>query len=192
MRDGSILLEMSVFSRADNRITMTESETAETVFDIFDASDRLLVSTMETFSGMEHIGFGSINIINNGEEGKYNVFIDNVPAGENIENLPKVLNGDRVVRIEQNRMLGIRVVYEESFFLKEGEKKEFSFEVPGFTSEELLEVKALENYIDKNWEKKYSSKKIDKNFEKLEELFTVTDYSISAAEKKNSFIKEKR
>ena len=189
--DGSVVLEMSVFSRADNNITMTETETAETVFDIFDASDRVLVSMMETFSGMEHIGFGSINIINSGETGRYNVFIDNVLVGENTEKLPKVLNGDRIIRIEQNRMLGNYIVKEESFFLKEGDSRDFNFSVPGFTEEELLEMKALENYIDNNWEKKYSSKKIDKNFTKLEELFSVTDYSISAAEKKTALLKRK-
>ena len=66
--DGSIILEMSAYSRGDNSVTMTENETAETVFDIFDASDRLLVSMMETFSGMEHIGFGSVQFINKGEK----------------------------------------------------------------------------------------------------------------------------
>ncbi len=39
--DGAIQLEMSVFSRGENRITMTETETAETVFEIFDASDKV-------------------------------------------------------------------------------------------------------------------------------------------------------
>ena len=189
--DGSVLLEMSVFSRADNSITMSESETAETVFDIFDASDSLLVSMMESFSGMEHIGFGSLNFINSGEEGKYSLFIDNVLVGENTENLPKVLNGDRVIRIEQSRMFGNYVVHEETFFLKEGDVKDFEFSIPGFTAEELSKIQSFENYIDENWEKKYSSKKIDKNFTKLEELFLLTDYSSSAEEKKTALLKKR-
>ncbi len=189
--DGSILLEMSVFSRTDNDITITENETAETVFDIFDASDRLLISMMETFSGLEHIGFGNLRISNKGEEGRYSVFIDNVLIGENVEELPKVLNGDRVVRIEQNRMLGLFVVAEEKIFLRENEQKVLEFSIPGFTEGELLEISSLENFIDKNWDKKYSSKKIDKNFEKLSELFSVTDYSKSARIKKTSILDKK-
>ncbi len=190
--DGSVFLEMSVFSRGESRVTMTEDETAETVFDIFDASDRLLISMIEAFSGMEHIGFGSIAFANSGEEGRYSVYIDNVLIGENIEELPKVLNGDRVLRIEQNRMLGPYIVKEEGFFLNEHEAKVIDFSVPGFTDEELLKISSLENYIDKNWEKKYSSKKIDRNFEKLEELFSVTDYSISSLEKKNAVLDKKK
>ena len=190
--DGSILLEMSAYSRGDNSVTMTENETAETVFDIFDASDRLLVSMMESFSGMEHIGFGSVQIINKGEKGKYSVYIDNVPVEDNTEELPKILNGERILRIEQNRMLGPYIVKEESFFLNENEKKVLEFSIPGLTDAELLEITPLENYIDKNWENKYSSKKIDKNFEKLEELFAVTGYSTSADGKKNAVLEKKK
>ena len=189
--DGSILIEMSVFSRGENSIIMTESETAETVFDIFDASDRLLISMMEEFSGMEHIGFGSIKLANSGENGKYNLYIDNVLIGGNIEELPKVLNGNRVLRIEQNRMFGPYILIEESFFLKEDEAKMFDFSVPGFTDDELSKITALESFIDENWDEKYSSKKIDKNFERLEELFTVTDYSLSASDKRAEVLEKK-
>ncbi len=103
---------------------------------------------MEIFSGMEHIGFGSIKIINSGERGLYNLYIDDVFIGENVEELPKVLNGERLLRIEQNRMLGPYTVKEESFFLEENEGKVINFSVPGFTDEELLKISSLENFIE--------------------------------------------
>ncbi len=190
--DGSILLKMSVYSRADKAVIMNEEEVAETVFDIFEASDMLLISMIEEFSGMQHIGFGSIKVSNTGEEGRYSVYIDNVPVGENVSELPRILNGERSIRIEQERMLGSYTVLEEVFFLSEGETKGVEISIPGFTEGELIKIAPLENFINENWDSKYSSKKIDKNFEKLEELFILSDYSISASERKAELLERKQ
>ncbi len=180
---GSVFLEMSVFNRQSASITMTKTETAETFFDIFDSSDILAVNMMEGFSGM-HLGFGTLKFNNKGESGKYSVYIDEALAGDTIANLPTVLNGERSIKITQNRMFEELVVFDGKVLVLEKKTADVDFSIPGFIEAESAALDKQENYIDKYWQNKYASKKVDKRFDKLLELLATTDYSASAAEKR--------
>lgn len=180
---GTVFLEMSVFDRKTSSITLTESEMAETIFDIFDASDLLAVSMMEGFSGM-HLGFGGINFKNSGDEGRYSVFIDDAFAGENISTLATILNGERNVKIVQQRMFDELVLFDETVLVLEKKASEVLFSIPGFLEKESKTIAKHENIIEKEWDNKYASRKVDRRFESLFELLAVTDFSKSAAGKK--------
>ncbi len=180
---GTVTLEMSVFDRQTSSVTLTETETAETLFDIFEASDLLAIKMMEGFSGM-HLGFGGIRFKNSGVEGAYSVFIDDVLAGENTTALTTILNGERKVKIVQQRMFDELVVFEGPVLVLEKKATEVLFSIPGFIEEESETIAKHENAIAKDWDNKYASRSVDRRFDKLFELLEVTDYSASAAEKK--------
>ncbi len=181
--NSSIFIEMSVFNRKKAAITLTKSETAGTVFEIFGAADKLAVEMMNSFSGM-HLGFGELKFINNGDKGRYSVYIDNLFAGENLANFPKVLYGNRSVKITQARMFENSTIYENTVVVTENKTTEVLFSIPGFLEKESSAVLKEETYIDKNWEKKNSIKNIDKRFDKLFTLLETVSYSQTAVDKK--------
>ena len=187
--DGSVFVEMSVFNREKAAITLTKSETANTVFDMPKAADIVAIKIMESLCGA-HLGFGGMKFINRGEQGKYSVYVDNVFAGENIADLPKIVNGSRNVVIIQKRMFGDIKIYDKTIGIAEDKTVEIGFSVPGFLEKEGDSVSREELYIEKNWDNLYAEKNIDKSFNTLFKLLTITDYSQTAYEKKKQ-IEEK-
>ena len=181
--DGSVDLEMSVFSREEGKVTLTENEKADTLFDIFAASDRLVVALMQSFSGT-HMGFGSIVLKNAGSKGLCQVYIDDIYIGENIEKISKILNGKRIIKIKQERMFGEYIVKEDKILVIEDETTFIEFDIPGFLDEELDAVAEHEKVLDKYISDKSKEKKVNKAFDSLGELLAVTDYSDAAENKK--------
>ena len=181
--NGSVFIEMSVFDKQKGMISLTKSETAATVLDIFNASDKLAIEIMDSFSGM-HLGFGALKFINSGEKGTYSVYIDNLHIGENIDNLSTVLNGSREIIITQVRMFGDIKVYEKTINIPEDKTIEINFTIPGFLEKESSSVAKHESIIEDNWDEKYSGKKIDKSFNELFKLLNIVEYSQTAINKK--------
>ncbi|MCL2480377.1 MAG: PorT family protein [Spirochaetaceae bacterium] len=181
--DGSIFIEMSVFNKQKGAISLTRSETAATVLDIFYAADKLAVEMMHGFSGM-HLGFGAVKFINSGDKGSYSVYIDNVAIGENIDNLSTVLNGPRKVIITQVRMFGEEILYDQTINILEDKTTEVNFSIPGFMEKESHSIAKHEKPIEENWDNKYSGKKIDKSFNELFKLLNVFEYSQTAIDKR--------
>ncbi len=180
---GSINIDMSVYSRETENITLSRSGTAETVFDIFDTSETLAVEMMEGFSGI-HMGFGSLEVINTGDEGKYTLLIDDVLIGDNIRKVSKILNGSRVIKVNQDRMFGAATILEKELFIEENKGFTIDLSIPGFTEEEAAAINGAESYIRENRENLYYRNRIDKRFETLDQLLTSTDYSKTASDKK--------
>jgi len=181
--DGSVFIEMSVFNKQKGAISLVKSETATTVLDIFYAADKLAIEMMHGFSGM-HLGFGGLKFINSGDKGSYSVYIDNVAIGENIDNLPTVLNGSREVIITQIRMFGEEILYHQTINIVENETTEVNFSIPGFMGKESSSIARHETVIENSWDDKYLGKKIDKSFNELFKLLNVFEYSQTAIDKK--------
>ena len=51
-RSGEILMQMSVYSKSKNAITVTRDESAKSIFGVFAAANRLVSSVVKDFSGM--------------------------------------------------------------------------------------------------------------------------------------------
>ena len=187
--NGSVFIEMSVFNREKAVKTLTKSEKAETINDISKAADKVAIKIMESLCGMQ-LGFGEVKFINSGEQGKYSVYIDNVFAGENSVDLPKVLIGTRTALIIQERMFGNTIIHDKTISIEEDKTVEIGFSVPGFLEKESSAVSKEEKYIDKNWDSLYSGKNIEKSFNELFKLLSITDYSQTAYGKKKE-IEEK-
>jgi len=182
-RTGSVMLQMSVFNKASKSTTLTKTENAETLFDIFKASDLLAIGMIEGFSGLT-LGFGELKFTNSGEKGKYSVYIDNVFAGEDVTNLSTIMTGNKNVKITQARMFGNYVLYNNKELVEEKKITEVVFNIPGFLERESKTIVKEENTINKNWDDKYSSKQVDGSFKKLFDRFKVEGYSESEAAKK--------
>jgi len=145
-RNGNMIFQMSVYDRNWNVITITEERKAESIFEIFDAAEELVVSVVETFSGI-HVGFGTIRLFNLSEKGDFEVFIDGEFVGKNLPEVKRVLNGVRRVEVKQKRLLEEHVVLDTEIEVYEDEVTDLSFnlflvpeEAP---AEEVQEEEAL-------------------------------------------------
>ena len=186
---GNVVLQMSVFNRESKSVTLTKTENAETLFDIFKASDLLAVGMIEGFSGLK-LGFGELKFTNKGEKGNYSVYIDNVLAGESVSNLTTIMAGSKTVRITQERMFGSYELYNNKAVIENKKVTEIVFNIPGFLEKEEKALGKEEANITKNWNDKSSTKSVDKSFTKLFELQKLTGYSESESKKKKE-IEEK-
>ena len=182
--DGTISFTMSVFSRKVGKITLTRGETAENIFEIFDASDRLVLSLLEAFSGT-HMGFGSVRLHNNGSKGNFSVYIDGIFAGSNIEEIPKILIGNRKIAVKQNRMLGEYTVREDVITVSEGLDTGFEYSIPPLLEKEIKAIGKHEKFIDSNWTDLKRKNRVSKAFRNLDKLLADSSYSSEVAAKKN-------
>lgn len=141
--EGGIVFEASVYDGQSGQISLTERSMAESIFDIFDSADALVISLMTSFSGM-HIGFGSIDFKNHGLPGDYTVCIDGELTGENIKTLDKVLNGVRVIDVKQKRAFGEEVIFSTDLTVIEDEQYSVTFSIPTISPKEQ---RALDDII---------------------------------------------
>jgi formylglycine-generating enzyme required for sulfatase activity len=167
---GGIDCVLSVFDRAKGKTALSQSRKAQGVLDIFDATDDLVVSVLESMTGA-HIGFGSVTLKNTGEQGRYSVFVDGARAGDNLESLDKVLTGRRTVTIVQKRMLGDRQIASSMVEVKEGEADEVKFSVPYMMDDEKAKIEGLRAAILASWDYANTAANIDSKTTELLSLF---------------------
>jgi TolB-like protein len=127
--DGSYLLSARLFDRSKAAFTISREARADTALDIFDAADELARGFLEAISG-QHIGFGRVVLANSGEKGAYSVTIDGAPAGENLEEIPKVLNGSHIIAVTQSRLFGVWEAARQECFVREDGEVEIRFAIP--------------------------------------------------------------
>ena len=120
--DGAIELQASVWSRQEGVVTVTESTIAESMFDIFIATDTLTSEFLSAFSG-QRIAFGEIRLIREGwNEGEYTVLVDGTPVGTTIRSAENVLIGNRFVEvIAENGPMAGSSIFSAPVFVDEGE-----------------------------------------------------------------------
>jgi TPR repeat protein len=168
--------KLSVFDRARGKTTLSQSRKAAGVLDIFDTTDELVVSVLESMTG-SHIGFGAITLTNTGEKGSYSVLVDGSPTGSDLTSLDRVLNGRRTVTIVQKRMLGDREVARSRVEVKEGETAKFSFAVPYLMDDEKRKVEGLRAAIRAEWNVPNAIGDVDAKIAELASLFGDVSYS---------------
>lgn len=173
---GGIDCSLSVFDRAKGKTTLSQTKKAAGVLDIFDATDALVVSVLETMTG-SHIGFGALTLTNTGEKGSYQVFVDGMAMGYDLDSLDKVLIGRRTVTIEQKRMLGEREIARSSVDIKEGEAAELSFAVPLLMDDEKGSVEGLKASIESEWDDATAIGDVDAKTTQFVSLFGDLSYS---------------
>lgn len=138
---GGFRFLLQVYDRAENAVTLETITEAPSLFDVFEASDRLVAEAVSGFSGIR-IGFGSIQLQSDGE-GEFTVYIDDTAAGSNVSSVDQVLIGERTVEIRQLRGEREVTIFREVLEIEEGSRNVLTFSFPEVTEEELLQEATL-------------------------------------------------
>ena len=182
-RSGEILMQMSVYSKSKNAITVTRDESAKNIFGVFAAANRLVYSVVKDFSGLT-IGFGVLEVVNTGEEGGYELFLDGESMGLNVRGSRRVFNGARQVEVKQKRMLGEEVIFSKQVRLENGKETRVEFAVPYLLPNEKSRVQNLEDSIEGRKEKRSERERVARTYGELLSLFQDVSYCTRLAEER--------
>jgi len=186
---GRILLDLSVYSRAENAVTSRHEDAVGSVFDLFDAADEAAISLLESFSG-ELIRFASLRLQNTGSPGTYTVYVDSVPVGEDLSEA-RVLVGSRSVRIQQERMLAEYVVYEGIHTFQDAGTTTVEFRIPLATAQERQTLVELEQQILDAWDAPDLVPVVEQLFSRAFFLLDDIEYSRGLSDYRDSFLELK-
>ncbi len=184
--EGDMVFEMSVYDRGEGEVTITEEERAGSIFEIFGAADALVVSLVEEFSGM-HVGFGTVELENTGEEGDFEVYIDGVFVIGNDFKIENVFNGKRTVEVRQKRMLKEEVIFKREVEIYEEKVVRVYFHIPYLLDEEEEILKTIDAAIKGALKNKTEIGKVENSFKEVLSLLEDVSYSKGLVEKKNYY-----
>lgn len=184
-QSGQIILDLSVYSRAEDRVTGRYRDAVQSIFDLFEASDQAAVALLESLSG-DLIRFATLRLRNDGSPGEYTVFVDDVPVGRNANEL-RVLVGNRSVRVIQQRMFSEYTVYEGRENLSDGGVHTVEFRIPLATPEERGALVEIEERILENWDIPHSEAVVEQLFARAFFLLEDISYSPDLANYRRSF-----
>jgi hypothetical protein len=182
-RSGEVVLQLSVFDKGKNAVTTTREEIAGTVFNVFGAAERLVANVVKDFSGLR-IGFGAVELVNTGEDGDYEAYVDGIALGKNVQGSRKVFNGDRLIEVRQRRMLGEELIYSKPAAVAEGRETKIEFAVPYLTDRERALLVKLEGAIDGSIDDRREKETVAKTFAELLSLFRDVSYSRRLADER--------
>ena len=184
--EGVIVFQMSVYDRRKDEITVTKEAIAENIFEIFNASDELVVSLVESFSGM-HIGFGEIQLKNTGEEGEFKLYIDGKLAGEDLLSKANVLIGNRSIEIKQKRMFREVVIFHTAAQIIEDEVIKIEFKIPYLLIEEKEVLDRLDGTIKKFWDNRDEAEKVVRSINEALVLLSNVSFCVRLKEARNRY-----
>lgn len=147
---SNVVINMSVYDRFEDRVTITEKAIAESIFDIFNAADELVIALLEGFSGV-HVAYGTIRIVNRGEDGSFTIYINNEPAGENAFSIAKVFIGNYRLRIVQDRLFVPYELFNDDIRMKEDAIYQVPISIPYLTEKEANEFHRIDRIVQRNW-----------------------------------------
>jgi hypothetical protein len=180
---GNLALQLSLFDRKSGKVTLQREAKPESVLAVFDASDELIVSFLQSLAGV-HLGFGSIDLNNGGEKGSYEVAVDGNPIGTNLTSVDKVLNGRHTVTISQRRMLGTRTIATRTLDVRENESLSFDFSIPLIMNDETAALAAIRSDIIAKWDSPSDAEAIERDLIDYESRLTDTTYSPRLSERR--------
>ncbi len=143
--DGKIMIQISVYDRFEDRVTLKRSATAVTIFDVFDAADSLVIAIIEGFSGI-HVGYGTLEIVNRGAEGSFTVYIDDESFGERTI-IDRIFIGERRIRLVQKRPAGEYELLSTWAIIRENVVTSIDVALPYLVPEEALRFSAIDRAI---------------------------------------------
>jgi hypothetical protein len=140
--EGALLFTVRLFDRQGGDFRITRTAKADSILDVFDAADSLTKGFLEALSGT-HIGFGTVEFVNSGEPGDYEVRVDGASAGMNLPSLPKLLNGRHAITVVQERYFGEVEIARLEAMVAEDDTITLPFSVPYLTGAERLMIEGL-------------------------------------------------
>jgi hypothetical protein len=136
-------IRLAVFDRLSESITVDETRSPDSLFDIFSAVDELAADVLSGFSG-RRIAFGSVRLAperSSAAAGSapagsatppldYRVYLDNQEIGTNIRSIDSVLTGSHRLRITVTDRGQERIIYNQAIEIEEGRSSAISFVLP--------------------------------------------------------------
>lgn len=146
--DTGIRLTLKVFNRKEGSTVLTRAGTAESLLDIFEVTDRITLELLEGFTNT-HIAFGSLFFRNTGEDRDYVIYIDGQIVGRNVQNIPKITYGRKMVRIAD--VAAGRNAVESAVEVPENDSAVLEFALPYLYSDERRHIDELDSYLVSTW-----------------------------------------
>jgi hypothetical protein len=181
---GGIVCSLAVFDRSKGKTAFSGSGKADGVLDIFDVADGLVVSVLESMTGA-HIGFGAVTLRNTGEAGRFSVFVDGYPVGNDLESIDRVLIGRHTLSIAQRRMLGDREIAKATIDVAEGATAELPFAIPYLQDDEKAKLAGLRSSIQARWDDPNATGDVDAKVAELVSLLADVSYSPRLSESRD-------
>ena len=136
---------LASFDNGKKKITVSKTATGESVMDVFEASDNLILSVLDVLTG-RHIGFGKIRFRNTGAEGSFIAYVDGVELEANPGMVGHIVSGNHLVTVVQIKRKEKVQIASEPISVPEGKTATFSFalqEIPKAPKGELDAYKEL-------------------------------------------------
>ncbi|MFP4644761.1 MAG: hypothetical protein ACLFM0_10430 [Spirochaetales bacterium] len=143
--DNTIELSLDAFDAAEEGYSVEAQEVSDSLVGVFDASQTLVDTFVEQFSG-ERVAFGSLEVDVSGGRGTWGLYIDDSIVGENVEEIGLLPAGSREVSIRQDRLEDETVLYSTTLDVEEGESYALEIDLPNLTD---TEASALEGYLER-------------------------------------------
>lgn len=167
---GVLTFSVNVYDHATDQITVEASSRAESLFDVFDASDELITDAVSGFSGVR-IGFGSLRVQAEGE-GDFRLYLDGSYVGANVTNVDRVLIGTRELEIRQVRGEREAVIHRQTVEIAENQARTVAFTFPVVTEEERLREEALREALAWRLDSGVDPQGTAELIDELEEIYT--------------------
>ena len=133
--EGAFFFQLSLFSREKNAVTHDLTIAADSIFDVSQAADKLIVDFLSDLSG-SNVQFGSVEITKIAGNGAYSAFLDDVRI-TNLQTNKRVLVGDYTLSIHQARLQGNTVLFSEPLSIRQDKTETIKFTIPGATEEDF-------------------------------------------------------
>ncbi len=186
LEDGRLAVEMQVFDTLEEEVVLSERRLAPSLVAVFDATDNLIAEVVEAFSGVA-IGFGRLAFENTGEPGRYEVYLDDTPLGEEPEELERVLIGEYEVEVRQRRMLGDETIHSETVEITADERIVVAFAVPRLLESERRVLNELEEELTYEIANPRSEDRVRELFDRAFALLRDLEYSPGLVERREGF-----
>jgi hypothetical protein len=180
--DGTYTITLNVYDRASGSLTITREVLADSILDIFDATDTLVPELISGFSG-QHIGYGSLTFRNTGFDAPYIVYINHALVGTNVTMIPKLLYGSHTIRLTALRDREIELLRED-FYLDEGGEVSFAFDIPYLTEETMQKLGQAEEIVFLGMDKTARRQLVHEEILELQQMVKTYSQSLSLDELK--------
>ena len=179
-----IVVEMSVYGSGTGSVIIKSTESAVSPVQMRNAVKKSASSVLSRLSGSP-VNFTSLAFTNmTDEKGDYQVYIDNILFGNNIDYLELLLSGTRNIKIMQNRMFGPYNASEINVLLLPEDRVSIEFKIPPLLDKEKKYIERYSKTLEKHLNDKYYSQKVSSSFKKLFNLLKNPSFSTTAAGKK--------
>lgn len=180
--DRSIVLNVSVFAQSEGEVTITREENADSLVDVFAASDRAVVGLVGSFGGVA-LEFGAVELNPEGRQDlRWSVELDGEPVGDNISEIDTVLSGTRSLEITVEGEHRTSTVYSDDIDIRAGEVAEVSFLIPEVVPEDVELAEELQSTVEQSLVQPMNLPVAENAFLELRELVTAYPVGLEEAQ----------